>query len=753
MTTTRYSLDRARALLRQASWGPGDVEAAVLVHDLLEEAAPEAAAPEARQLRSRLLLQPPERLDAVGGPLATFRRAYFTDSFLDVPPGALKLMRSLAYLTLIRYGQFATGDRSFLDTAIGHARCCRAVWGQAAESDRRAFGDTIDHVAFALAAALSTRYDQDRELEVLRQAQPGLPDVTEALSVLDEVVTRHRSRPLPPDPAVLAQAAAIRGRLLLYRFEGGWEDLDGVEMDRAVDDLTGANAAVTAQDPGSDATRLGGKALLAGLLLSRRRPGDPRRAEQLLTEVLGAPGAIDPVFFAGVRLSMATAQMLIAEQEGTPEALRRAREAYARAGAAGLRAQPKVAWDAATQHAGWARSRGRALEAARAYAEAFRVIPLLIAAQLTREAKELMLSLAADALSYCARELIRSQDPEDWTEAVLALEGARSVLLREAMDSPGPRAVLGPSETADASAALDYLAELLSEAAELRAEELSGIEASSDLRLRMARCRQEIELAATRTGQHVPEWTAPSWQQVVSSAAVPLVYLVAAPSGGGALVVRGGEGPEAVRPVPVDLPDLTRGAVLELLAVLRKAEELEDDQVSPEYGMTWDQLSQRVVQELWDRGMRAVSEALGPCDRAVLLPGGLLGMLPLHAAGMCSGEDSSRWWFLLERTVLSYAPHARARQAAAAAWSPPKNILLAYPAAQGDPGDPDQPVVNADAEMAAVKACCAGRLAVTTLLPEQVCRKTLLHSGFRGPTWCTSRATPAPCPMIRWRAH
>jgi CHAT domain-containing protein len=68
-----------------------------------------------------------------------------------------------------------------------------------------------------------------------------------------------------------------------------------------------------------------------------------------------------------------------------------------------------------------------------------------------------------------------------------------------------------------------------------------------------------------------------------------------------------------------------------------------------------------VTEWMWESVMRDVLGALRGSSSAALVPTGLLGLLPLHAAGtrMQSGE----WWFALEDIVFRYALNARALSA------------------------------------------------------------------------------------------
>jgi CHAT domain-containing protein len=177
----------------------------------------------------------------------------------------------------------------------------------------------------------------------------------------------------------------------------------------------------------------------------------------------------------------------------------------------------------------------------------------------------------------------------------------------------------------------------------------------------------------------------------------------------------------------VDLPTLTVGVVRRLLDRLKEAEVLQDRQKSPKYGRTRGQLTRDVVNDLWEQVMQPVAEVLGDCERAVLLPGGLLGMLPLHAAGKCDSQQVDEWKFLLERTALSYAPHAAALRSAARSRPAITRLTLVHPA-PAPAGDASHPSLDVAAELSGVKSARPTGVTMTEIEPEQVSKARLLDA-------------------------
>jgi CHAT domain-containing protein len=128
---------------------------------------------------------------------------------------------------------------------------------------------------------------------------------------------------------------------------------------------------------------------------------------------------------------------------------------------------------------------------------------------------------------------------------------------------------------------------------------------------------------------------------------VPFLYLVYTDRGGLALLVRH----DKVNYVA--LPELdaekVEGQVRAYLAGLE----------SPNFEGTLNALD-NTTRWLWDAIMCPVLEALHGADAVVLVAGGLLGLLPLHAAWTPDPNRPTRRRYALDTTVFSYAPSARA---------------------------------------------------------------------------------------------
>jgi CHAT domain-containing protein len=150
----------------------------------------------------------------------------------------------------------------------------------------------------------------------------------------------------------------------------------------------------------------------------------------------------------------------------------------------------------------------------------------------------------------------------------------------------------------------------------------------------------------------------PTFSDVAAAAGeCPLVYLAAAEPGGLALIVRGAD----VTHVPLD--DLTAGTLrhkvtahLDRYARYRAAPE-------PSYH-EWNAGLDELTAWLWDAVMGPVLGQAGDVAELVLVAGGLLGLLPLHAAWTGDAERVTGRRYVLDTVSVSYVPNALALRTA-----------------------------------------------------------------------------------------
>jgi hypothetical protein len=176
----------------------------------------------------------------------------------------------------------------------------------------------------------------------------------------------------------------------------------------------------------------------------------------------------------------------------------------------------------------------------------------------------------------------------------------------------------------------------------------------------------------------------------------------------------------------LELPLLTQDAVAETAEVFREAQRAAGSGGPAAVRRQAEATLGDVLAWLWDAVAGPVLDALGldrrPPEGAAWprmwwAPGGLLGLLPLHAAGHHTDPaDRPDRRTVLDRVVSSYTPtvralrHARERARRAPAAAPPRGLIVAMPTTPGLPGRLD----GVPGEAAAARA----RLGDTVLLRE-----------------------------------
>ncbi|SDJ26955.1 CHAT domain-containing protein [Lentzea albidocapillata subsp. violacea] len=141
--------------------------------------------------------------------------------------------------------------------------------------------------------------------------------------------------------------------------------------------------------------------------------------------------------------------------------------------------------------------------------------------------------------------------------------------------------------------------------------------------------------------------TTPSTDTLFGELAQPLVYLAHASTGGLALIVRS---PHDI--VPIRLPGLTDDAVTPHVRRLAA-----DPRAALDECTKW----------LWHTVMASVIEQLADVPHAVLVPTGLLGLLPLHAAWTPDRDRPTGRRYALDHLLLTYSPNTETLRASAGA--------------------------------------------------------------------------------------
>jgi hypothetical protein len=190
------------------------------------------------------------------------------------------------------------------------------------------------------------------------------------------------------------------------------------------------------------------------------------------------------------------------------------------------------------------------------------------------------------------------------------------------------------------------------------------------------RARRDLD-EITREIQKVPGYrhflSPPTFDDVAEAAQDhPIVYIAASTFGGLALVVRNGE----VAHVP--LPALTADVVHARVEAHRAAYlTFQADRMSG--GRAWSSALDDTTRWLWEEVMGAVLEEALPAPQISLISGGLLGLLPLHAAWTEDPKGTEGRRYVLDAVTISYLPNARSLTAARRLASIPARRLLAVP--------------------------------------------------------------------------
>ncbi|MGD9525355.1 MAG: CHAT domain-containing protein [Pseudonocardia sp.] len=299
----------------------------------------------------------------------------------------------------------------------------------------------------------------------------------------------------------------------------------------------------------------------------------------------------------------------------------------------------------------WAAELDDQAVAAEAFGYGLAALRRVFARQHDRPDKESWLRQAVELPAEAARAHALAGSP---ATAVAALDAGRALLLAETLAGRLPAA-------ADPGHTLALTEPARSPSKRRRAQqgadvtEPEGIEA-----VRAARAELDAVIEEIRGVEGFEQFLAPpTFDDVAGTATeVPLVYLAAAEQGGLALVVRGDRpGDDQVVHVPLDT--LTAEALREKAQAHLDAYAAARDDTA-----RWSRWLSEVTGWLWTAAVGPVLDELGAAPEAVFVAGGLLGLLPLHAAWTPDPSTPTGRRYALDQLTISYAPNARALQAA-----------------------------------------------------------------------------------------
>jgi CHAT domain-containing protein len=561
----------------------------------------------------------------------------------------------------------ATGEDAALDAAISAITAALAGAGLDAPG-RPAILNTFG-------ACLTARHDRTGALDDLHAAEAAfteaagtaLPGARERAIYLDNLSGALRSRYARHGDAsalsgavdVAREAVALTGAdapersrrmLSLAHALGARYEARGAEDDRDASLDSYREAVALSQETAPDHwLYLAG--LGTGLLdrLSRvKEPADADEAVAVHQDAIrtAPPGAAE---MPGLHLHYAQALRIRREAGNAADDLAAAREEYKRAGELGLRLRPEVALAAYRELGDWAVEQADWPEAGQAYWSGVAAMHLLVGSQTTRTDREAWLRTARGMPARAAATLAAAGLAE---KAAVAYERGRAILLTEALDRQ--QADLDAVRAAGRPDLADQYLAAASRVTALGQRELSEAAARpaglSDQRAAARRrARGELEQATTAIREEVmPGFRRPvEIAELVQAAGnVPVVHVVAGPVQGTALIIRDG-----VRPVPLPLLTEARLAARARDFVTAREGRRHDPQA-------WDMCLDTTTRWLWDAVLGPIIGLLEPSGRAVLIPAGELGILPLHAAWTIDPATGSRV-YALDRLLVTYAPNAR----------------------------------------------------------------------------------------------
>jgi tetratricopeptide (TPR) repeat protein len=144
-----------------------------------------------------------------------------------------------------------------------------------------------------------------------------------------------------------------------------------------------------------------------------------------------------------------------------------------------------------------------------------------------------------------------------------------------------------------------------------------------------------------------------------------IVYLVTADILGFALIVNA-TGP----PIFVPLPDLKLETLLSAIDPYFKAYDAwRSSRVEDDCRSAWMQELDKLTDWLWRAAMGDILKAVGPAKELVLIPAGMLNLLPLHAAWEAAPNAPCGRRYLIDLLEIRYSPNAAALPTNPPAWT------------------------------------------------------------------------------------
>jgi CHAT domain-containing protein len=331
--------------------------------------------------------------------------------------------------------------------------------------------------------------------------------------------------------------------------------------------------------------------------------------------------------------------------------LNKGSSAYRKACVTGLKRDMQWALFSARNWAEWATSRGCWAEAVEAYGYGLQAIEYLVRTQSSRQMKESWLAELQQFSSEAAYAQYKCRNPR---AAVLTLERGRGYLLSEALQLRSLAVErLKTVGRSDLVKLYDTIVTNLTSLEHQPMDKNEGAAIGKQWMEQLRSARQELD-RVIREIRKIPGYEGfaapPELKDILPAARPhPIAYIAAAATGGLALVVRNDPKP-TIR--VVNLP------LLNLQELRRHVTEYQDSYLKrDECPSSWLECLDSTTRWLWDVTMGPVIGGLQGIARVKLVPCGLLGLLPLHAAWktMPNGERC----YAADTMTITYVPNAR----------------------------------------------------------------------------------------------
>ena len=458
------------------------------------------------------------------------------------------------------------------------------------------------------------------------------------------------------------------------------------------------------------------------------------RAENLERAIAAYEAALDVWTQQGMRSEWAETQTNLANVYG--ERVRGVRQENVERAIVGFEAALKVRTRQAApvEHLRVQLGLGRLLfqenrwkQACSALGQAMATQELLYQTASTPEARQGMLREFSDIHPMLSYVLAKENGGKDLAQAITVAERGRARSMAEALALD--EAVLGAASADDIRAFGNCRERIQRLQAEARLpDSASGRRDFLTISSELGRTYAELEKSICQIRAYVPEFLPETRFEDLQKAAItcPVLYLISTTTGGLGLLLGRSGGVEAMWLPGLDAAELRK-------QVLQYFDLYSNMRAEPE---AWMQGLDGMLRWLWDAGIGRVVSALNGQREAVLVPGGLLGLLPLHAAWTPDANTVTGRLYAFDTVRFRYAPSATALMAAsrsATHISADSILAVDEPKPVGGPMLPNsqyeiQSVVSHFNQSRVLRHEAATRAALQLLLP----RYAVLHLSCHG---------------------